>query len=480
MLLSVLTIGIWSMYRMQQRTLEQGQRISREGRAIRSAWSFFQDDLSRAVLSYRPIQIQPPINSTNSEPDSEIPTGDSVDFGNSSFNLSSNRPVFQTEFQFQGGSDWLLIDVHRDSYQLPAFSTSLQNDATGAPTGQVNSDFASDSSLSDLTGNGYLSTQTTAPTPFERIMYAWLSEQEIQELSGIQFGNSELTPQGSSESSGNPPMDPINSRRSEFQFPDSSDSVNAKRWLVRIVCDWTWPRETDNQPQGSDTSDASTDDTTDRRNQWLAKILGRKDSSYFRFHENAGSARSSAASDLDIVQSPDEDQLPINENSSQSQVRLLTNDRQPTVDWLPEVVDGKLEYLVDGNWQDTFSATGERFQPDAVRFQYNVDPRHCPVVGGFADSQATQSTENQLESLNDALDDLGPLAQDWEQATGQMGMEPLEFNYVAMYVFQSNVQSTSLDFDNSDSVAPDNAIEGDALGNQLSLRSAVPAGSQRP
>ena len=56
-ILTVLLAAVWSMFQMQQRTLEQGQRLSRRARVSLALQAIVQADLQRLVAPARSLEL---------------------------------------------------------------------------------------------------------------------------------------------------------------------------------------------------------------------------------------------------------------------------------------------------------------------------------------------------------------------------------------------------------------------------------------
>lgn len=440
--LTVLLATVWSLFVMQQRTLERGQRLSRNTRVVLALQRQMQDDFARLVLR-RWDSAEPPMGgSAGASGDTSLVAAFASGSRLTATDGDVNAEMLPTEFRFAGGSDWLIIDVRRPAYQWGAF------DSVGA-------DPLADS-LDSLGGAGVSASGSAsaggqwgeddpdqlpqrAPTPFQRIAYLWLTDDEIEEIAGLKFGHdtdalgnplgsgsSDDSSSGSNRSSSDV-MAPasVAGRAGDADMGQASDlssagvvgsdgpgSTGGRRTLVRLVTDWSWPREGDLAGEtwdeaisegGTGESDAldfgaglpgSSGSTTPQRRQWLRRLLAPGSDAFRDFHLESGSAIATGTATgtttgpladeetmVDPLSGDAAEALGANAAASEGQAEYLLPDRwQPQVDWFPEVVAGKFQYFDGTRWEATFTEGEDRKLPLAVRFEYTVDARWFPVT----------------------------------------------------------------------------------------------------
>ncbi len=442
--LTVLLATVWSLFVMQQRTLERGQRLSRNTRVVLALQRQMQDDFARLVLR-RWDSVEPPMGgSAGPSSDTSLVAAFAQRSRLTATDGDVNAEMLPAEFRFAGGSDWLIIDVRRPAYQWGAF------DSAGAdPLADSLDSFGGAGGSASASGSANAGGQwgeddpdqlpQRTPTPFQRIAYLWLTDEEIEEVAGLRFGHdtdalgnplgsgsSGESSSGSSRSSGSA-VNPASAagRAGDTDMGQASDlrsaglagldgagSSGGRRTLVRLVTDWSWPREGDLAGEtwdeaisggGTGESDAldfgaglagSSGSTTPQRRQWLRRLLAPGSDAFRDFHREAGSAISTGTTTgtatgplvgdeatVDPLAGFTAEAVGGNSAASDGQADYLLPDRwQPQVDWFPEVVAGKFQYFDGTRWQTTFTEGDDRKLPLAVRFEYTVDARWFPVT----------------------------------------------------------------------------------------------------
>lgn len=465
-LLVVLLTGVWSMFRMQQRTSEQGLRISREGRITRAIWHQIQSDLRRAAIAPSPGSGNPIA--------SNDPRIGGIRF-DSTINSAGARPADAglpaPQFVIAGGSDWLVLDVYRDPVSLSQIQT-LDTVSNAQPT------ISNQSQAFEPNAAGS-SLASSPPTPFQRVMYVWLSSAEVEQISATRFGkatdnsqtSSDANPNanGQASSSADSPATLAASANNPFsQASEASTSNSPPRWLLRIETDWSWPRETDNQNQNAeDSADRSllsnqiSNDTigrvetpastNDQRRQWMESILVESPSPFIAFHQAAGAAQgsdrlASLGSNNPAVFKDGNSVANANQTDASSSAHLL----HAQIDWLPEIVAGQFEYHNGQRWSASFTSSIQQPRPLAIRFQFQVDPLNSPVAVAFDQPSSIDSGQEKLRALDANLDALGPTAPSWDQATAAgdalktSSFRP-SFDHVGLFVFATQTASNPMD-----------------------------------
>jgi prepilin-type N-terminal cleavage/methylation domain-containing protein len=421
--LTVLLAAVWSLITLQQRTLERGQRLSRQSRVMLAMQRLLQQDLSRAAGDWgtpgfsQRLPAQPPFNNDEageetlfSMPRSPIPA------------IAESDELRAPQFTFAGGSDWLIFDTGRPAYQLGSFDPSdTDEDDSVRPTSEFETSFVTEDSAGtseDL--------PTTAPTPFERVIYLWLTDEEILTLTGVTFGHEDTDrPNSFDRSLRDPASDrsenpgPATATDAESQSGSTPMPTLVRRTLVRIRTDWSWPREDEGTGTTWDdalAADASANDSSEtapdagelspERQTWLRRLLSTKPSGYRQFHLQNGSAaqREQTAAEADEFDESAEvdgsDFETETENATAaltsqagSSARLLPNARQPQVDWFPEIVAGKFQYFDGRTWQSSFAQRDDAPLPWAVRFEFQIDANRFPVAVDFSSGDVTEGAD---------------------------------------------------------------------------------------
>lgn len=498
--LTVLLATVWSLFVMQQRTLERGQRLSRNTRVVLALQRQMQDDFARLVLRRWDSAESPMGGSAGASSDKSLVSDFAQRSSLTATDGDVNAEMLPAEFRFVGGSDWLIIDVRRPAYQSGAF------DSVGA-------DPLADS-LDSLGGAGATAAGSAsaggqwgeddpdqlpqrAPTPFQRIAYLWLSDEEIEEVAGLRFGHD-------ADALGNPPGSGSSSDASSGSNRSSSDalapasgagrageadmgqasdlrsagvtgldgagSTGARRTLVRLVTDWSWPREGDlageiwdaaNSEGGTGESEAldfgaglpgSSGSTTPQRRQWLRRLLAPSSDAFRDFHLESGSAIATATatatgtladdgSAIDPLAGFAAESLGSDAAASEGQADYLLPDRwQPQVDWFPEVVAGKFQYFDGTRWQATFTEGEERKLPLAVRFEYTVDARWFPVTVSDAVDADVSGADAPAAFSPLPAETLGAAAEALASSDSLLGVDlnaRPEFPHVVVFTFSS-------------------------------------------
>lgn len=515
--LTVLLATVWSLFVMQQRTLERGQRLSRNTRVVLALQRQMQDDFARFVLR-RWDSVEPPMGgSADGSSDTSLVAAFEQGSRLTATDGDVNAEMLPAEFRFAGGSDWLIIDVRRPAYQWGAFD-SVGADPLADSLDSLGGAGASASGSASAGGqwgeDDPDQLPQRAPTPFQRIAYLWLTDDEIEEVAGLQFGHdtdalgnplgsgsSGDSSSGSNRSSGNA-VNPASDagRAGEADMGQASDlrsagvagldgagSTGGRRTLVRLVTDWSWPREGDLAGEtwdeaisegGTDASEAldfgaglpgSSGSTTPQRRQWLRRLLAPGSDAFRDFHLESGSAiatgtaTGTATGPLADNEAMDDPLAGIaaeargsNAAASEGQAEYLLPDRwQPQVDWFPEVGAGKFQYFDGTRWQATFTEGEDRKLPLAVRFEYTVDARWFPVtVSDAVDSDFSGADVPEVFSPLPA-ETLGAAAEALASSDSLLALDlnaRPEFPHVVVFTFSS--QATRRD--------PSLELEGDA------------------
>ena len=420
--LTVLLAAVWSLITLQQRTLERGQRLSRQSRVMLAMQRLFQQDLSRAAGDWgtpgfsQRLPAQPPFNNDAdgeetlfSMPRSPIPT------------IAESDELLAPQFTFAGGSDWLIFDTGRPAYQLGALDSSDPNeDGMASPAG------ATDATVATENFSGDTDLPTTAPTPFERVIYLWLTDEEIRTLTGVTFGHEDTDRPNSFDRSLRDPTNdrsenpsPATATDAESQSGSTPRPTLVRRTLVRIRTDWSWPREDEGTGTTWDdalAADASANDSSEtapdagelspERQTWLRRLLSTKPLGYRQFHLQNGSAArleqtaaeadefdESAEVDGSDFETETENATAALTSQAGSSARLLPNARQPQVDWFPEIVAGKFQYFDGRTWQSSFAQRDDAPLPWAVRFEFEIDANRFPVAVDFSSGDVTEGAD---------------------------------------------------------------------------------------
>ncbi len=464
--LTVLLATVWSLFAMQQRTLERGQRLSRDTRVSLALQRLLHDDLSRTAVRL----ASPAIESNANRSISSVATPSSEGLGRSFSDDESDLSV-PVQFLFAGGSDWLIVDVLRPAYQMGAFETSSTDENPLASQGSSSSSL---SAVANLADNNPEELPQREPTPFERVIYLWLTEDEIQEVTGLLYGH-EQRPQGTtgadslpSQSAGTNNSSATTDRQDDMGLTDVQTMLpGSQRTLLRIRTDWSWPRESEmagttwddvtgpEEDGGLDFAsglDRFSGSTSPQRRQWLRRLLWQSRSAYREFHLQAESAinlndttnRDNQTSGLGGSGDPAD-----MSESGQDQFsrHLLPNQWEPQVDWFPEVVAGKFQFFDGKTWQDSFSERPAVKLPLAVRLQYEVDARRYPVQVDLAAVAAGSDNSQELLSLDPRTTQLGSAIDD--PLLGDLLSTRPEFPRVAVFTFHSQAsrRDTTLELD---------------------------------
>lgn len=511
--LTVLLATVWSLFMMQQRTLERGQRLSRNTRVVLALQRQMQEDLARVVLR-RAEAIGPATRSIGNSSSlvsetSNFGLGPSL-AGATGSRLAEATPV---EFRLEGGSDWLIIDVRRPAYQWGAFDVVGLDplSTSGESFGGGETSLGVSGNAAGLGGDDDPDQMPQRlPTAFQRIAYLWLTDEEITEVANLRYGHDSPTSGGSGvsntgvgSSSDTSPMGgelangtPSSGLRDRamaggaFRAGGGSDSgltggagtdVNGgRRTLVRVAMDWSWPRESDlagetwedalsdAESTASEAMDfgvglpGSSGSTTPQRRQWLRRLLAPASDPYRDFHLQSGSAivPGTVAGDTGASDSLTElTSLEPRVGGSSVDVQdepeyLLPNRRQPQVDWFPEVVAGKFQYFDGTRWQASFAEGEGSKLPWGVRFEYSVDARWFPVTVTDAVDSAQQGTDDSVAFSPLPMESVSAGAEaavgDSTSLMTDLNRRP-EFPHVVVYTFASRAtrRDASLELDDA-------------------------------
>jgi prepilin-type N-terminal cleavage/methylation domain-containing protein len=462
--LTVLLAAVWSLFTLQQRTLERGQRLSRQSRVMLAMQRLLQEDLARtaSVFADNQIPIQPMSSASPQDKgdDSASPASASIADFVANSQTDTIESLIAPQFMFAGGTDWLIVDVRRPAYQLGAFDPTSTADNDPAESSVA----SGTTSTNANTANSYSANQleslpTNPPTPFERVIYLWLTDEEIQEVSGVVFGYAESV-----------------AKLAESERETTSNLATPRRTLLRIRIDWSWPRE--DEGAGTTWDTALLDDTaatdfsgvaenesglTPERQAWLRRLLWTTRTGYRDYHLQAGSAllqgqEDSATSDLgqannsanSLFEEANADGNPDGSLSTSSsddanQQRFLPNAREPQVDWFPEVIAGKFQYFDGTTWQDSFVQREDFRLPWAVRLQFELQANRFPtpvdfpaINPGEADVQDALLTGNlriSLPQFNDPSSSLASIA----------NSDRPEYSQVVVWTYRQQATSRTLD-----------------------------------
>ncbi|MDP1564571.1 MAG: prepilin-type N-terminal cleavage/methylation domain-containing protein [Pirellulaceae bacterium] len=475
--LTVLLTAVWSLLSLQQRTLERGQRLSRQSRVTLAIQRLFQDDLARTVLtqangrSARNVAVPRPA-AENVADDRSTLSSSFADLGE----IEGQEELVAPQFLFAGGTDWLIVDVRRPAYQLGGFD---KNSATGDDNelGSTSWEPATPYSRGDPD-----SLPVSEPTPFERVIYVWLTDEEIAAVTGMVFGYEDKDLAGANNANrvaatgSQDGTSTLRSNRPETPIADLELEAAAelpKRTLLRIRTDWSWPRESEDvgttwsealatdspasDPSGLDEDFGS---ATPARLNWLRRLLWSTQTGYRQFHLQVGSAvrqgqEMSEADDL--AQTPwagdsfaDESSVegvPQAESADSNRLLLIPNSRKPQVDWFPEIAAGKFQYFDGTQWQDSFASSDDARLPWAVRLEYEVDSDRYPAPIDFANQSRDQQT------AADSLLTIAPRTdRNFQDDTANrysnalIGQRP-EFPQVVVWTYRQQASRRSLAYD---------------------------------
>ncbi|MBL8890336.1 MAG: prepilin-type N-terminal cleavage/methylation domain-containing protein [Planctomycetaceae bacterium] len=431
-ILMVLLSAVWSLFSLQQQTLERGQRLSRESRVNLAMRQMFQDDLDRTAATRWKAQ--------NSQGELASPLARSVNSGDGFAGMieqvaSSSPPQEgrhpKPQFSFAGGRDWLIVDVRRPAHQLASFESRPATDPLVSGPLQE----STPSTLDDELGIASDAIQLRIPTAFERVIYIWLSDEEVEAVTGLLFGHDDAA-RVASGGANLPEQTKANDDAlgggltqrsganvapgSRDEEPSARKPSQVKRTLVRIRVDWSWPREaeadnllTNETSPERDAAGEFEDDVAEntglsaKRQVWLRQMFGATDSEYSKFHLQVGSAASrgddfenvsDVESDLETSAAPRDGSSRVDsgqyENEGRSDSRQPSPiPRKPQVDWFPEVTSGKFLYFDGKDWRDSFVPTDAEPLPWAVRLEYSVDADRYPVPIDFTEQSSNWSAE---------------------------------------------------------------------------------------
>lgn len=447
-ILTVLLAAVWSMFQMQQWTLEQGQRLSRRARVSLALQATVQADLQRLVAPARSLELASRTDAVVTSDDADAENASLSNVERSilqSFSVGSeidDTSQVEVAFRVAGGLDWLVLDVMRPGHQWNAFN-SAGGSAAGMSSGgaSVSSGIGLDmASVESGSGGQVEAWAQIRPTPFERVIYIWLTDEELREFGGWVFGYPELTtslirservgadslgtsslatPSGAeSPSAGSSPMDGF-----EFGADGASELLRRPRTLLRIRTEWSWPdeeqwagatwddamstlNETDTE-FGSELSDAGGDGSSGESSQrvaWLRQLTQNTDSGYAAYHVAGGTAvnESEAGESSDAFDPMASSPESVDGIVLSSQNSKLDNQSQAVIDWFPEITDGQFQYYGDNGWQDSFESSERRSRPMALQLQFQLDPRHWPS----SDAAARLESAGQTTSPESTWDEL--------------------------------------------------------------------------
>lgn len=371
LLLGVLLSGVWSMFQMQNRMMMQGQRISRENTEIRGLWSRFRTDIQTLQLptSSRTAPSRRPVNSNEIFPESTLSSlaEPSFDFG------SQADEVTPVRFTLEGGKDWLVFDRQRPWQQWPGLPPTGSEGATSTA-----SLMSPSTGLGSLASNSSLSS--TVVTPYQRVMYIWLTSEEIEQY----LGTSVQAPL---------PDDP------SIDSPNGESGAAANRWLFRLSRDWGQSFET--QQAVYDDQDNSTDSMSDPSSsgivedgaklEWLEWFVATSPSPYVRFEQWQGNILEANSLNAEL----EEDNMPEESNASV----FITSETQ--IDWMTTVTAGQFRYRIGEYWRSRLSSPSQNQQLLAIEVQYNVNPYHVPTP-----NEEDPATGSLLNTTTGSLDEL--------------------------------------------------------------------------
>lgn len=389
LLLGVLLSGVWSMFQMQNRMMMQGQRISRENTEIRGLWNCFRADIQTLQLPSSPVAPPPrrPAGSIGLDNESTLaaPLNSSVEFG------SQREEVTPVRFMLEGGQDWLVFDRQRPWQQWPGLPPSGSGDSTSIGfSGPSTTGLGSLNSMSTLPSN--------VPTPYQRVMYIWLTAEEIQQYLGTSV------------------QAPPNDQTATDLTAAEGDSP-AERWLFRLSRDWGQSYETESSvsddpvipPEPLDVLSTGGTGEEDTKLEWLEWFAAASPSPYLQFEQWQGniSETDTLATDREEDTNQDETNVP---------VFIVA---QTQIDWLTTVTAGQFRYRVNGYWRSRLSSLSQIQQLQAIEVQYNVDPHHVPTptddeqaaatlvdptAGSLADLPGFDELEDPVDTTSNALD----------------------------------------------------------------------------
>ncbi len=513
-ILTVLLAAVWSMFQMQQRTLEQGQRLSRRARVSLALQAIVQADLQRLVAPARSLELasrtDAVVSSDDADADTENATLSNVQRSIlQSFSVGSetdDTSQVEVAFRVAGGLDWLVLDVMRPGHQWTAFN-SAGGSAAGMSSGgaAVSSGIGLDmASVESGPGGQIEAWAQIRPTPFERVIYIWLTDEELREFGGWVFGYPELTTSlnGSegmgADSSGTSSLATQSGAESpsagsssmggfEFGADGASELPRRPRTLLRIRTEWSWPDEeqwagatwddamsTLNEAAtelGSELSDAGGDGSSGESSQrvaWLRQLTANTDSGYAAYHVAGGTAvnESEAGESSDAFDPMGSSPESIDGFTRSSQNSKLDNQSQAVIDWFPEITDGQFQYYGDNGWQDSFESSERRSRPMALQLQFQLDPRHWPN----SDAAARLETAGQTTSPESAWEELPsidlPMSENSMAALdgSTLAIRP-KFPEMIVFTFESSpdLPSDAL-FMSEDSMISAEAMIGDESG----------------
>lgn len=481
--LTVLLAAVWSLFTLQQRTLERGQRLSRQSRVMLAMQRLLQEDLARtaSVFADNQIPIQP-MSSASPQDIGDVsasPASASIADFVANSQTDTIESLIAPQFMFAGGTDWLIVDVRRPAYQLGAFDPTSTADNDPAESSVASGTTSTNAnSANSYSANQLDSLPTNPPTPFERVIYLWLTDEEIQEVSGVVFGYADSV-----------------AKLAESERETTSNLATPRRTLLRIRIDWSWPRE--DEGAGTTWDAALLDDTaaadfsgvaeneaglTPERQAWLRRLLWTTRTGYREYHLQSGSAllqgqEDSATSDLgqandsenSLFEEANADGNPDGSLSTSSsddanQQRLLPNAREPQVDWFPEVIAGKFQYFDGTTWQDSFVQREDSRLPWAVRLQFELQANRFPtpvdfqaINPGEADGQdalLTGDPQISLPQFNDPSSALASIA----------NSDRPEYSQVVVWTYRQQATSRTLDSEMSGGFESESSGGVDANG----------------
>lgn len=399
LLLGVLMSGVWSMFQMQNRMILQGQRLSRESSAVRTAWQTFRTDVSRICLPAieTPRNLGPRKPSINS--DGETPSMAGLTF--SSADRETAKPA---TFLFEGGSDWFVFDAYRPWQQLPAVT----------PIADADSASANFESTADTSQFGSLSQQISIPTnqtPFQRICYAWISSEEILQWTNLDVQSTQSDSENAEDETSIATRDNPSSGTTLSDTTLSDTTETPKRWFVRITCDWSVGSPDDSSVETSaETTDVPSIDSESsglveevnfgdtRKQEWLQWLVTGSQSDYLTFQQWIGTiAEVDAGNDARELET----------ETAERSISWTSHDGRIQIDWLPTVTNGQFRYLIDESWHDHVDSElrWDRKGIRAVELQYDVDPNHTPELVESPASNSLPASDLQDLPSFDSLDD---------------------------------------------------------------------------
>lgn len=397
LLLAVLMGGVWSMFQMQNRMMLKGESLSRRGSVAQSLWQQFQDDVRSIQLPGSADNRSVPRQTTSSVSEflSDVPTLDGVATGESLDGIQDNADqLLPASFLLIGERDWLVLDRQRPWQQWP-----------GLPAGESSTSTTYDQSSTSLT-----SPEAGRVTGYRRVMYVWLSTEEVNQVFGLNLSDA--------------PAETVteSSVADQTSLATNRLETTPARWLFRLSRDWN------DQPETSSLADNATDqelavtqssafDSSARKQRWLDWFLDQPKSRFQDFHQWQGNLAEDST--LEWQPTPGFDSIATPRSS------WIPDPGQVQISWLTTVTDGQLQYLVDGRWRSSLSpSTMTRSSVRAIELQYQIDPNHLPAIrddGALADgTMPLTDPDDGLDSLP-GFDSLEEPADDWNQQV--MGAE---------------------------------------------------------